>query len=75
MKQFVDLYKVKRVVLTNAIKLELPNTIKIYPVVNISRVQLYKLQVEGQKVVLLQLVVIGRKEEYKIEKILNKRKV
>ena len=75
MKQFVDPYKVKRVVLTNTIKLELPNTIKIYPVVNISRVQLYKLQVEGQKVVLLQLVVIGRKEEYKIEKILNKRKV
>jgi len=38
MKQFVDPYKVKRVVLTNTIKLELPNTIKIYPVVNISRV-------------------------------------
>ena len=59
-KFVTDLYKVKRVVLTNAIKLELPNTIKIYPVVNISRVQLYKPQVEDQKVVPLQLVVIDR---------------
>ena len=38
MEQFVDPYKVKRIVSTNAIELELPNTIKIYPVVNISRV-------------------------------------
>jgi len=38
MEQFVDLYKVKRIVSTNAIELELPSTIKIYPVVNISRV-------------------------------------
>jgi len=35
---FVGLYKVKRVVLTNAIELELLNTIKIYLVVNVSRV-------------------------------------
>ena len=48
---FVGPYKVKRVVLTNAIELELSNTIKIYLVVNVSRVRLYKLQVEGQKVV------------------------
>ena len=34
-----------------------------------------KPQIEGQKVVPLQLVVIDRKEEYKVEKILNKRKV
>ena len=74
-EQFVNPYKVKRVVLTNTIELRLPVTIKIHPVVNISRVQLYKPQVEGQKVVPPQLVVIDRKEEYKVEKILNKRKV
>jgi len=34
-----------------------------------------KPQIEGQKVLPLQPVVIDRKEEYKIEKILNKRKV
>jgi len=72
---FVGLYKVKRVVSTNTIKLELPDTIKIYLVVNISRVQLYKPQVEDQKVVPLQLVVIDGEEEYEVEKILNKRKI
>ena len=50
---FIDLYKVKRVVSMNTIKLELPLTIKIHPVVNISRVQLYEPQVEGQRIVSL----------------------
>ena len=59
MEQFIGLYKVKRVVSTNAIKLKLPSTIKIHPVVNISKVQLYKSQVEGQKVVPPQPVVIS----------------
>ena len=72
---FVGLYKVKRVVSTNAIELELPITIKTHPVVNVSRVQLYKPQVEDQGVVPLQLVVIDEKEAYEIEKILNRRKV
>jgi len=68
-------YKVKRVVSTNAIELKLPSTIKIHPVVNISRVQLYKPQVEGQKVVPPQPVVIDGEEEYEVEKILNRRKI
>ena len=74
-EQFVSPYKVKRMVSTNAIKLELPDTIKIHPVVNVSRVWLYKLQVEGQKVVPPQPIVIDRKEKYKVEKILNRRKI
>jgi len=41
-KQFVGLYKVKKVILTNTIELKLPLAIKIYPVVNISKVQLYR---------------------------------
>ena len=44
---FVGLYKVKGIISSNTIELELPKSIKIHPVVNISRVQLYKLQVEG----------------------------
>jgi len=75
MEWFVGPYKVKRMVLTNTIELKLPSTIKIHLVVNISRVQLYKPQVEDQKVVPLQLVVIDGKEEYEVEKILNKRKI
>jgi len=37
-EQFVRPYQVKGIILTNAIELELPSTIKIHPVVNISRV-------------------------------------
>ena len=44
---FVGLYKVKGIVSSNAIELELPKSIKIHPIVNVSRVQPYKLQVEG----------------------------
>ena len=33
---FMGPYKVKRIILTNAIKLELPSSIKTYSVVNIS---------------------------------------
>ena len=71
----MGLYKVKRMVLTNVIKLELPITIKIHLVVNVSRVWLYKPQVEGQKVVPPQPVVIDGEEEYEVEKILNRRKI
>jgi len=46
-KHFVGPYKVKGIVLNNAIELELPKSIKIYPVVNVSRVWLYNTQVEG----------------------------
>jgi len=35
---FVGPYKVKGIVSSNAIELELPKSIKIYPVVNVSRV-------------------------------------
>jgi len=65
---------VKRIILTNAIELELPSTIKIHPVVNISRVYMYKDQVKDQRKGWLLLVVIKGEEKYKVEKILNKRK-
>ena len=48
-EQFVGSYKVKRIISTNAIKLELLSSVKIHPVVNVSRVQKYRDQVEGQK--------------------------
>ena len=41
-ERFVGPYKVKGIVSSNEIKLELPKSIKIHPVVNVSRVQLYK---------------------------------
>jgi len=72
-EQFVGLYKVKGIVSTNAIELELPNSIKIHPIVNVSRVWLYKSQIEGQKKTLLKLVIIEGEKEFEVENILNKR--
>jgi len=74
-EHFVGPYKVKGIVSSNVIELELPKSIKIHPVVNVSRIRLYKLQVEGQKKIPLKLVSIKGEEEFKVEKILNKRVV
>jgi len=72
---FVGSYKVKAIIFSNAIELELSSTIKVHPVVNVSRVQRYKSQVEGQRKEMPQLVVIEKEEEWEVEKIMNKRKV
>jgi len=74
-KHFIGLYKVKGIVSSNVIELELPKSIKIHPVVNISRVQLYKPQVEGQKKIPPKPVIIKGEEEFEVEKILNKRMI
>jgi len=67
--------KEKGIISSNAIELELPNSIKIHSVVNVSRVRLYKSQVKGQKKILPKPVIIEGEEEFKVEKILNKRTV
>jgi len=46
-ERFVRPYKVKPIISSNAIELDLPSTIKIHPVVNVSWVRQYKLQVQG----------------------------
>jgi len=74
-EHFVGPYKVKGIVSSNAIELELPKSIKIHPVVNVSRVQLYKPQVEGQKKILPKLLIIKGQEEFEVEEILNKRMI
>ena len=74
-KHFVGPYKVKGIVSSNVIELELPKSIKIHPVVNMSRVQLYKPQVEGQKKTPPKPVIIEGEEKFEIEKILNKRMI
>ena len=74
-EHFVGPYRVKAIISSNAIELELPSMVKIHPVVNVSRVRKYKSQVEGQKKEVPQLVVIKEEEEWEVEKIMNKRKV
>jgi len=65
---------VKRVISTNAVELELPGMVKIHPVVNISRIRRYKEQVQRQKKQPSLPVIIEGEEEYKVEKVINKRK-
>ena len=48
-EKFVDLYKIKKIILTNIVELELPSTVRIHPVVNVSRIHKYIGQIEGQK--------------------------
>ena len=74
-ERFVGPYKIKEIVLLNAVKLELPSTVKIHLVVNVSRIQRYIGQVEGQKKEQPAPVIIEGEEEWKVEQILNKRKV
>jgi len=64
---------VKGIISTNAIELDLLSTVKIHPVINVSRVQRYKDQVKGQKKEQPVPVIIEGEEEYKVEKILNKK--
>jgi len=74
-EMFVRPYKVKKVVSSNAVELELPSTVKIHPVVNVSRIQRYVGQVERQKKEQLAPVIIEGEEKWEVEQILNKRKV
>ena len=72
-ERFVGPYKIKGIISNNAVELDLPKSIRIHPVVNVSRVQLYKPQVEGQKKTPPKPVIIEGEEEFEVEKILNKR--
>jgi len=62
-ERFVGPYKVKKIVLANAVELELPSTIRIHPVVNVSRICRYIEQVKGQKKEQPALVIIEGEEE------------
>ena len=56
-------------------ELELPALMKIYLVVNISKIVIYQKQIEGQKKILSPPVEIDRENKYKVKKILNKRDI
>jgi len=48
-KRFISSYKIKKIISLNAVELELSSTVRIYLVVNISRIYRYIGQVEGQR--------------------------
>jgi len=70
MERYVGPYAIKEVVSSNAVKLQLPSSMRIHPVVNVSRIVRYKEQVKGQKKEEGKPV-----EEWEVEKILNKKKI
>jgi len=72
-ERFIGPYRIKKIVSSNAVELELPSTIKIHSVVNVSRIQKYVGQVEGQEKEWPAPVIIEGEEKWEVERILNKR--
>jgi len=73
--KYVGPYTINEVKFTNMVKLQLPNSMKIHSVVNVSCIVQYKDQVEGQKKKEVKPVEVEGVEEWGVERILNKRKV
>jgi len=74
-EQFVGPYRIKAIISSNVVEIELPPTVKIHLVVNVSRIKRYVKQVDGQGKETPQPVVVKGEEEWEVEKILNRRKV
>ena len=75
MERYVEPYVIEKVVFSNVVKLRLPSLMRIHPVVNVSQIVRYKEQVKGQKKEEEKPVEIEEVEEWKVEKILNKKKM
>ena len=74
-ERYIGLYAIEEVVSSNAVKLRLPNSMRIHPVVNVSRIVQYREQVEGQKKEKGKPVEVEGIKEWEVEKILNKKKI
>jgi len=74
-ERYVGPYAIEEVVSSNVVKLRLPSSMRIHPVVNVSRIVCYKEQVKGQKKEEGKLIEVEGVEEWEVEKILNKKKI
>jgi len=74
-KRFVGPYRIKKIILSNAVELELPSTVKIHSVVNVSRIQRYVGQIEEQRKKQPTPVIIEGEKEWEVERILNKQQI
>ena len=67
-ERYVGLYVIEEVVLTNAVKLQLPTSMRIYLVVNVSQIVRYREQVKGQKKEEGKPIEVEGTEEWEIKK-------
>ena len=74
-ERYVGPYIVEEVVLLNEVKLRLPSSMRIHPVVNVSQIVRYKEQLKGQKKDEGKPVEVEGVKEWEVEKILNKKKM
>jgi len=72
MEKFIGLYVVRKIVLENVVELELPASLRIYPVVNVRRIVKYREQVKGQKRIPPPPVKVAGEKEYEVEEILDR---
>ena len=74
-ERYVGPYAIEEVVSSNTVKLRLPSSMRIHPVVNVSRIVRYKEQVKGQKKEEGKPIKVEGVEEWEVEKVLNKKKI
>ena len=74
-ERYIGPYTIEEVVSTNVVKLQLPSLMRIHPVVNVSWIVWYREQVRGQKKEKRKPVEVEEVEEWKVEKVLNKKKM
>ena len=73
--RYIRPYMIEEVISTNVVKLQLPTSMRIHPVINISQIVQYKEQVEGQKKEEGKPIEVEGVKEWEIERILKKRKI
>jgi len=72
MEKFIGPYVIRKIVLENAVELELPALLRIHPVVNVRRIVKYREQVEGQNKIPPPSIEIDGEKEYEVEEILDR---
>ena len=75
MERYMRPYVIEEVISRNTMKLRLLASMRIYPVVNVSRVVRYREPVKRQRVEEPKPVKVEGVEEWEVKKILNKRNI
>ena len=74
-ERYVGPYTIEEVVSSNAVRLQLPSSMRIHLVVNVSRIVRYKEQIKEQNKEEGKPVEVEGVEEWEVEKVLNKKKI